>query len=233
MSEDDAARYWALIRKTRQFNQSLGRELVARYAEILFQPESATTYRKLPEHVVRQLRQDALLCVHKVERVVAPSGRSALEIEPGDSDARLEREPPSYPRRVQGGGSCSLLNNLSGRLEGKGEFYKIIYGMKPSTALMSGFIVPMPQDERVGDEEADPIRISAHGMDLQILTSDAGETLTVSVRGAVYVRILPTVDEIKPGGRLEPVFPLNAEARTLLRTKVGRHSSNGGKPPRR
>ncbi|AVA37409.1 hypothetical protein RN01_14855 [Cupriavidus sp. SHE] len=105
MSEDDAARYWALIRKTRQFNQSLGRELVARYAEILFQPESATTYRKLPEHVVRQLRQDALLCVHKVERVVAPSGRSALEIEPGDSDARLEREPPSYPRRVQGGGS--------------------------------------------------------------------------------------------------------------------------------
>ncbi|WP_321853904.1 C-terminal helicase domain-containing protein [Burkholderia cenocepacia] len=114
----------------------------------------------------------------------------------------------------------SLLNNLSARLEGKGEFYKIVYGMKPSTALMSGFIVPMPLEERVGDEEADPIRISAHGMDLQVRTTDASEMLSVSVLGAVYVRILPTEDEIKTGGRLEPVFPLNTQARALLRTKV-------------
>lgn len=78
MSDEDATRYWALIRKTRQFNQHLGRELMARYAEILFQPESATTYRRLPELVVKQLRQDALLCVYRVERVFAPTGRDAV-----------------------------------------------------------------------------------------------------------------------------------------------------------
>ncbi|WP_407513135.1 hypothetical protein [Ralstonia sp. GP71] len=94
----------------------------------------------------------------------------------------------------------SLLNGLSARLAGRGEFYKVIYGTKPSAALMSEFIVPMPTEERGGDEEADPIRISAHGMDFQIRSAAAGTTLGVSLTGAVYVRILPTEDEVKPGG---------------------------------
>lgn len=49
----------------------------------------------------------------------------------------------------------SLLNGLSARLAGRGEFYKVVYGTKPSAALMSEFIVPMPAEERAGDEEAD------------------------------------------------------------------------------
>lgn len=114
----------------------------------------------------------------------------------------------------------SLLNNLSARLAGRSEFYKIIYGNKPSAALMSEFIVPMPPDERDGDEEADPIRISAHGMDFQVTDSGKTATMTVKVTGAVYVRILPSEDEIKPGGRLEAVFPLTREARTEIRTRV-------------
>ncbi len=114
----------------------------------------------------------------------------------------------------------SLLNGLSARLAGRGEFYKVIYGTKPSAALMSEFIVPMPAEERGGDEEADPIRISAHGMDFQILSSAMGTTLGVSLTGAVYVRILPTEDEVKPGGRLEATFPLTREARTEIRGKV-------------
>ncbi|CAJ0807701.1 hypothetical protein P3T32_005201 [Ralstonia sp. GP73] len=114
----------------------------------------------------------------------------------------------------------SLLNGLSARLAGRGEFYKVIYGTKPSAALMSEFIVPMPTEERGGDEEADPIRISAHGMDFQIRSAAAGTTLGVSLTGAVYVRILPTEDEVKPGGRLEATFPLTREARTEIRGKV-------------
>jgi hypothetical protein len=115
----------------------------------------------------------------------------------------------------------TLLNNLSARLAGRGDFYQVIYGTKPSTALMSEFIVPMPPDERGGDEEADPIRISAHGMDFQI-RSDAttGEQIGISVTGSVYVRILPTEDEVKPGGVLEPSFPLTREARLAIRSKV-------------
>lgn len=114
----------------------------------------------------------------------------------------------------------SLLNGLSARLAGREEFYKIIYGTKPSTALMSEFIVPMPVGERGGDEEADPVNISAHGLDFQILATGATEKLVVSVTGAVYVRILPTDNEIKPGGVLEVTFPLTREARIEIRGKV-------------
>lgn len=114
----------------------------------------------------------------------------------------------------------SLLNGLSARLAGRGDFYKVIFGTKPSVALMSEFIVPMPADERGGDEEADPIRISAHGTDFQIRSTATDTTLGVSVTGAVYVRILPTEDEVKPGGRLEATFPLTREARAEIRGKV-------------
>lgn len=114
----------------------------------------------------------------------------------------------------------SLLNGLSARLAGRKDFYKVIYGAKPSTALMSEFIVPMPTEERGGDEEADPIRISAHGMDFQVRSSAMGTTLGVSLTGAVYLRIMPTEDEVKPGGRLEAIFPLTKEARIDIRSKV-------------
>ena len=114
----------------------------------------------------------------------------------------------------------SLLNGLSARLAGRDDFYKVIYGAKPSAALMSEFIVPMPSEERGGDEEADPIRISAHGMDFQIRSAAMSTTLGVSLTGAVYVRILPTEDEVKPGGRLEATFPLTREARADIRAKV-------------
>lgn len=114
----------------------------------------------------------------------------------------------------------SLLNNLSARLAGRGDFYKVVYGTKPSAALLSEFIVPMPTEERGGDEEADPIRISAHGLDFQIQSTALDNKLAVSVTGAVYVRILPTENEIKPGGRLEATFPLTREARTTIREQV-------------
>ncbi len=114
----------------------------------------------------------------------------------------------------------SLLNGLSARLAGRGDFYKVIYGTKPSSALMSEFIVPMPAEERGGDEEADPIHISAHGLDFQIRKSAAATTLEVSVTGAVYVRILPREDDVKRGGRLEATFPLTKGARAEIRAKI-------------
>jgi hypothetical protein len=114
----------------------------------------------------------------------------------------------------------SLLNGLSARLAGRGDFYKVIYGSKPSAALMSEFIVPMPLEERIGDEEADPIRISAHGMDFQVRSTATDAKLGVSVTGAVYVRILPLEDEVKAGGRLEAKFPLTRQARADIRARV-------------
>jgi hypothetical protein len=114
----------------------------------------------------------------------------------------------------------SLLNNLSARLSGRGEFYSIIYGNKPAAVLMSEFIVPMPVDERVGDEEADPIQISAHGLDFQISTESSEDKIAVSVTGAVYVRIIPTFEEVGPEGRLEITFPPTKAVEQALRSQV-------------
>lgn len=75
ISDEAAEQHWGFVRNARRLNQHLGRELVARYAEILFQPESAATYRKVSEDVIRELQQEALRCVYRVERVVQPAAR--------------------------------------------------------------------------------------------------------------------------------------------------------------
>lgn len=73
IADDQAVQYWGTVRSARRLNQNLGRELVARYAEILFQPESAMAYRKIPENLIRELQQDALTCVFRVQSVVPPT----------------------------------------------------------------------------------------------------------------------------------------------------------------
>ncbi|CAB3839086.1 MULTISPECIES: hypothetical protein [Achromobacter] len=75
ISDEAAEQHWCFVRNARRLNQHLGRELVARYAEILFQPESAAAYRKVPENVIQQLQQEALSCVYRVENVVSPPSR--------------------------------------------------------------------------------------------------------------------------------------------------------------
>ena len=77
MEEQAAEQHWHIVRHARRLNQSLGRELVARYAEILFQPETAMTYRKVPEATIHNLQQEALKCVYRVENIVAPPARPA------------------------------------------------------------------------------------------------------------------------------------------------------------
>ncbi|MCL4644633.1 hypothetical protein L0Y81_26230 [Burkholderia multivorans] len=75
INDEVAEQHWGFVRNARRLNQYLGRELAARYAEILFQPESAAVYRKVPEAVIRTLQQEALRYVYRVERVVPPPAR--------------------------------------------------------------------------------------------------------------------------------------------------------------
>lgn len=114
----------------------------------------------------------------------------------------------------------SLLNNLAARVAGRDGHYKVIYGAKPSKTLLSEFILPMPEGEREGDEEADPIQISAHGLDFQIRTDASDEKMLVRLTGAVYVRVVPTADEVASGGVLEVSFPLKREVGRELRDRV-------------
>lgn len=120
----------------------------------------------------------------------------------------------------------SLLNSLSARLAGRGEFYPVIHGSKPSAVLMSEFLLPMPQEERDNDEEADPIRISSHGLDFQIDRAALDTPIEIRLRGAVYVRILPRAEELQPGAILEPKFPLTKEIRKDLKTRIREQLAN-------
>jgi hypothetical protein len=72
-SDEDTLKNWNFVKNARRFNQNLGRTLAAQYAEIIFQPESATTYRHIPADLVRELQQEALHCVFRVERVEPPA----------------------------------------------------------------------------------------------------------------------------------------------------------------
>ncbi len=78
INDEQAMQHWNFIRNARRLSQYLGRELSARYAEILFQPESAAAYRKVPEVVIKQLQQDALRCVYRVEHVVSPQNKATV-----------------------------------------------------------------------------------------------------------------------------------------------------------
>ncbi len=74
IDDDKAANnHWNLIRNARAFNQNLGRLLSARYAEILFQPESVATYRQVSSDAIIQLQQEAMSCIYRVERVIPPA----------------------------------------------------------------------------------------------------------------------------------------------------------------
>jgi len=71
--EDEKAEHnWNYVRGARRLNQDLGRELSARYAEILFHPESAIAYRKVPPGVIPRLQEEAVRNVYRVDRIVPP-----------------------------------------------------------------------------------------------------------------------------------------------------------------
>ena len=72
IKEEQMSQYWGYICSARRLNQNLGRELAARYAEILFQPESALAYRNVSQKTIRLLQQEAVACVFRVEAVIPP-----------------------------------------------------------------------------------------------------------------------------------------------------------------
>ena len=79
MNAESAVRNWNFIKNARRLNQYLGRELSARYAEILFHPESASVYRKVPEAEIKRLQQAALRCVHRVIEICPPASLQVQE----------------------------------------------------------------------------------------------------------------------------------------------------------
>ncbi len=133
---------------------------------------------------------------------------------------RVSIQPREIPDTCKEAVVDGLLNNLAARTAGLGDFYRTVCGARPSGVLVSGFIVPRPLEERDDDEEANPMRISAHGLDFQIGANQQDVPLQVKVSGSIYLRILPEAAEVAPGGPLYPRFPVLPEARAVLRQRI-------------
>lgn len=112
----------------------------------------------------------------------------------------------------------SLLNIIGNRISGGGEFGCVVYGAKPRSKIVSGFLLPR-KDVDDGDEVTSPIWVSGHGLDLQIASAGLG-TIRLQPKFSVYVRILPNEDDIKHREDCRLQFLLKKEVATKLRLAI-------------
>lgn len=87
----------------------------------------------------------------------------------------------------------ALLGMLKARACGDGDIGAVLYCMPPSRQLVSGFL--LPKYNAGGDDATSDIRIAVHGMDFR-MHSGTGRTVAVEASGAVYVRLLPSADDL-------------------------------------
>jgi Helicase conserved C-terminal domain len=117
----------------------------------------------------------------------------------------------------------SILNNLSARVSGRGEFSHVILNERPSDLLVSGFIVPLPEELRDDDEETNPLQINAHGLDFHASVVSLHKPIKLRLKGSIYLRIFPSAAEMAEGGTLAPIIRWRQEIAKDLRdrTRVG------------
>ena len=87
----------------------------------------------------------------------------------------------------------ALLESIRRRASGEGPEGRIVLGGKPSQRLSSGFVLPRLNAQ--GDDEANDIRIAAHGLDFAVLPRVEG-VISLALTCSVYVRSLPTAREL-------------------------------------
>lgn len=110
----------------------------------------------------------------------------------------------------------ALLNLTWQRASGAGAEGETIFGAKPSLRFVSGFLLPRFEEGGEQDETSD-IHISAHGLDCQIAAAAEGN-LAISVAFSIYIRTLPSWDELtKPELELFPNPPLRRDLEATIR----------------
>jgi hypothetical protein len=114
----------------------------------------------------------------------------------------------------------ALLNSLTARLSGSGDFGRLVYATKPRSVFSTAFLLPKPIRERVGDEEASPIQISAHGLDFQVAAQAATNPIVATASAAAYVRVYPKAEEMRPGAACYPTFPVTSEVKRRLKAEI-------------
>lgn len=111
----------------------------------------------------------------------------------------------------------SLLNLTYRFVSGGGADGAFVYGDKPSRKFVSGFLLPA-MSASGADDETNDIHISNIGMDLQVRNPPTGE-LGIEVSFSVYVRVLPTWEEIERY-ELRPTFQLRSATQRQIRDAI-------------
>ncbi len=127
----------------------------------------------------------------------------------------------SYLSDAKEGIVDALLNLTWERSSGAGKEGENVYGHKPSIKFVSGFLLPRFNELQTEDETSD-IHISSHGMDFQI-SSDAQGKIVISPRFSVYVRVLPSWDDLECAKfNIRPCPQLKKQIEALIRDETRR-----------
>ena len=134
------------------------------------------------------------------------------------SEPRALRDMYADERQLLKEAVCdAILERTRRMVSGDGEIGRMILGAKPSRVLSSGFILPRIDED--GDDESSDIRLAAHGLDLRLRA--AAGTMRISPTLAVYVRILPTAEDLfARGGRLIPGADLSTDAKKRAKREI-------------
>jgi hypothetical protein len=134
------------------------------------------------------------------------------------TDAVVRADPAHVSTTLKEAVVDSLLNLTFARISGHGPDGEVLYGSRPRSILASAFLLPPLRAFGSGDEVTQPIRITAHGFDCQVHRDVAG-SVTVRPRLQVYVRVLPSVDDLKRPD-CAPRFRLDDAVRRTLQTQT-------------
>lgn len=90
----------------------------------------------------------------------------------------------------------ALVNMVTKRASGTDEIGRYAYGKSPRRAVFSGQL--LPRMSRANVDDTSDIKIAAFGMDFNV-ANDAQSPIRAMPRCSVYVRVLPTWEEISSG----------------------------------
>ena len=132
--------------------------------------------------------------------------------------AVVRADPAALPSSLKEAIVDSMVNLTFARISGHGEEGRVLYGARPRALLSSAFLLPRPDKPLGGDEVTQPIHISAHGLDFQVF-NESSATIHVTPVLQVYVRVLPTIEDLKRPD-CAPRFRLNDETRRGLQIAI-------------
>ncbi|OMG57645.1 DEAD/DEAH box helicase family protein [Brevundimonas sp. ZS04] len=112
----------------------------------------------------------------------------------------------------------AIVNTIVSRVSGTDEEGRFVFGRSPRRAVVSGQL--LPRFDARGEDETSDITIAALGVDF-FLARDATGTLLAQPQFSVYVRVLPSWDDLDPEvGSLDFDFRLNPEIQREIDTEI-------------